>query len=391
MANTKNTTINSASLTTLPARKQPYRDQLVTGLCLHVGAKRRRWLIQYRQAGALKEMTLGFVPKMGLADARAEAKAIKERVEVGAPVTVAPAVHPKAEKVMTVEALLDEFETVKGRAGKRVKSLDLRMKALRRELKPYFAVPARDITKRDFRDIRDKMAKRDALQMSDRFLNYANTVWLWASKEDYVESNVVPSVQRIGPGTVQRKRTLTDDELRAIWQATFTLPTEGGASYARMIRFLMIVPARITEARLAIHGEFLGGRWRLEEDRNKSAREFRLMLPDMALTELGQGTANERCFPKNASVGRYKEWLDEACGVSDWVHHDLRRTIASRLQELDTQPHVIGALLNHAAAKGADAHYMHGDLASQKAEALALWEGELKKILSAKSAAKTDS
>lgn len=393
MANTKNTTINAASLTTLEARKQPYRDQIVTGLCLQVGTQRRRWFYQYRQGGKLKETTLGFVGTMGLAEARAEARAIKERVEVGAPVTAPPVEHPKDEKTITIGDMIDEYEKAKlkaaeqkpGQKNKRprgLKSLPKTLLAVRGGLADYKGVPAKQFTKFDMRTAIRKIADRGSLQMADRTLTYASTIFAWAATQDIVDHNPCLAVEKPGPGGDNvRDRVLEDHELRAIWEASFSMRTEGGKNYGALIRFLMIVPLRLNEARLAVYGELLDGRIRLKEDRNKGNREFRLSLPDIALNIIGNGTTSQRIFPKTQSLWRLKSELDDLCGVTGWRTHDLRRTIATRLQETGTPPHLIGALLNHKAGDGAMGHYLHGEGVAQKTEALNAWAVQLEKIL----------
>jgi integrase len=45
--------------------------------------------------------------------------------------------------------------------------------------------------------------------------------------------------------------------------------------------------------------------------------------------------------------GKSKAALDEKSGVTDWTLHDLRRTFATKLAELDVAPHVIERILNH--------------------------------------------
>lgn len=392
----KNTTINAASLTSLDVRKQPYADQVVTGLYLQVGKQRRRWFYRYRQAGKLREQTIGFVPAVGLADARAEARAIKERVEIGAPVTAPPVEHPKDKEILTVGGLIDAYEKKKtepvkqkkGQQNKKqrgTKSLAKALKAVRSGLADFIDVPATQFSKYDMRAALAKIAGRGAYQMADRFYGYCNPIFEWGAKNDKIEFNPVAAVEKVGPGKQVRDRVLTDDELRAIWAASFNMRTEGGKHYGALIRFLMIVPLRLNEARLAIHGEFLDGRIRLKEDRNKSAREFRLSLPDMALDIIGQGAATERVFPKTQSLWRLKNELDQLCGAEHWAAgwrtHDLRRTIASRLQEMGERVDVIEACLNHSVGKGALAHYLHGEGAALKAEALERWAVQLGKIL----------
>ena len=40
--------------------------------------------------------------------------------------------------------------------------------------------------------------------------------------------------------------------------------------------------------------------------------------------------------------------------MTDWRHHDLRRTVATRMADLGIEPHVIEAVLNHVSGAKAD-------------------------------------
>lgn len=392
--------LSAAAIGTLPPRKQPYRDHLVPGLAIDIGPRRRRWCLAYRDGqGKQKTETLGFfvsgaADSLGLADARQKARAVLQRIDAGLPVVVAqPVQHPKDKEVVTIGDMIDKYETAKrtptklkaGQLNKKprgLKSLHKTLVAVRSGLADYIDTPAKDFTKFDMRAAIAKIAGRGALQMSDRTLTYANAIFAWAAKNDIIDHNPCAAVDKVGPGTTIRERVLEDDELRAIWNATFKMTgSEGRRNYGALVRFLMIVPLRLNEARLAVYGEFLDGRIRLKEERNKGNREFRLSLPDMALDIVGNGTAMERVFPNTQSLWRLKNELDELCGVKHWRTHDLRRTISTRLQDMGEPPHLIGALLNHKTGDGATAHYLHGDGAKQKAEALKRWEGELRKVL----------
>jgi hypothetical protein len=44
-----------------------------------------------------------------------------------------------------------------------------------------------------------------------------------------------------------------------------------------------------------------------------------------------------------------KSALDTLCGVADWRHHDLRRTLVSGMARLGIPPHVADKILNHQA------------------------------------------
>lgn len=403
------TKLNAANIGTLPPRKQPYRDHIVVGLCFHVGARRRRWFVSHRDAsGALKEQTIGYHVKdaptesdsLGLLDARNKAREVLSRVEAGVPVADEVIPHPKEVGGETVGDVIDLYERArKKKGGKGMKTLPEALRTIRRILKNYLNLPARQFSKADLRAARDTVAK-DAPQMSDRFMSYFGTCWKWAAQEDHVPYNFVPDVIKVGPGLVKRKHVLSPDELRAIWNACPNMDSPEGKAYGRLVRYLMVTPCRISEAAAIKHGVIIDGRWRQTEQDNKSSREHLLKLPQLALDQLGTAKAGEWAFPgkkpdgkaggKLSGISRFKAELDELSGVSGWRHHDLRRTITTTLQDMtddDDNPlfsrDLISALMNHAIS-GADGHYLHGTMAKAKAKALQVWADRLDGILKAK-------
>src|SRR5262249_21724918 len=71
--------------------------------------------------------------------------------------------------------------------------------------------------------------------------------------------------------------------------------------------------------------------------------------------------------------------LDQRIGpaLTDWCHHDIRRSVATRMAELDVA-HVIEAVLNHAGYKyGVAGIYNRSTLEPQKRHALTLWAEHL--------------
>ena len=100
------------------------------------------------------------------------------------------------------------------------------------------------------------------------------------------------------------------------------------------------------------------------------------MLPPLALSLVGQGGARDYVFAgtvgKISGFSKLKIALDEASGVSDWRLHDLRRTAASKMQELGVPNHIVQAVLNHA-VPGVGGIYLQDELEKQKADALATW------------------
>lgn len=370
-----------------------FLDHVVPGLYFVSGARRKSWLLRWRASGKQNKKVLGYFvanapeasASMGLADARQAARDTLARAEMGVPVEQAPkAIHPK--DALTVETLLNNYEKMRIAKGEKIKSLPLAMRTLRNDLKPHFNIPAAMFGKAELRGVRDKIHARAPHQAS-AFLRYAGPVWRWASAEDLVPFNPVPDVLKIQPVT-KRKRILTHAEIRKIWKAAGQMEgTRGDAAknYGRMVRFLLVTGQRRDEAASLLYGDILDGRWKIEEDATKSAREQRLKLPALALDVIGKGEARKLVFEgvsggKISGFSRLKADLDTACGVSKWRHHDLRRTVASEMQELGIDHMTIEGILNHA-IPGVAGVYMRASLDKAKADALEKWATRLSKIL----------
>jgi integrase len=127
-----------------------------------------------------------------------------------------------------------------------------------------------------------------------------------------------------------RERTLTDDELRAVWKAAEAKPHPFG----NYVRFLLLTACRRSEGAELPWSE-LNGDWLLSAARNKAGVELLRPLSEAAQRIIaGQPKAGEYVFTANgvhplANYDHYKKTFDKACGVSNWRLHDLRRTARS--------------------------------------------------------------
>ena len=81
-----------------------------------------------------------------------------------------------------------------------------------------------------------------------------------------------------------------------------------------------------------------------------------------------------------SGFSKLKAALDKASGVTDWRLHDLRRTAATKMQELGIRNEVVQSILNHA-VPGVGGVYLRAELEKQKAEALATWATALTRIV----------
>jgi len=79
---------------------------------------------------------------------------------------------------------------------------------------------------------------------------------------------------------------------------------------------------------------------------------------------------------------RAKSQLDKESGVSDWVLHDLRRTVVSGMASLGVAPHVADKVLNHQSGtiSGVAAVYQRHEFLAERQAAMELWDGHVSSL-----------
>ena len=306
---------------------------------------------------------------MGLAAAREAARQLSERVEAGAPIEPPPS-HPR-QGGKTVGEVIDLYEKARRKKGGRNKRLDAALRTVRNGLADYLKLPAKQFSKADLREARDRIGKR-APQQADRFRAYLAPIWKWASAEDHIDVNFVPDVLKITSIT-KRERTLTHDEIQLIWEACGKLDRGDSArAFGRLVKFLLLTGQRRDEGASLKYGHILHGTWRQAD--NKASRPHVLKLPLWRSTRSGAVRRRNSCFAgvsgKISGFSKIKRELDKVSGVCGWRLHDLRRTAASGMQELGVDKTVIHAVLNHSLGGLAEI-YMRAELELAKADACA--------------------
>jgi len=242
-------------------------------------------------------------------------------------------------------------------------------------------LPATDFAKADLRAARDGLVEADAVFAGNRMLAYLGPAMRWAAQEDLIPTNFVPDIRKAPEN--KRTRKLTDAEIRKIWAACDEIGKgEAAKSFGRMVRFLLVTAQRRDDAASLRHGHILAGTWR--QATNKSDRPHSLVLPPLALSLVGQGGARDFVFAgtvgKISGFSKLKIALDKVSSVSGWRLHDLRRSAASRMQDLGIRNDLVQVILNHAVA-GVGAHYLQAEMEKQKADALATWAVALTRIV----------
>jgi integrase len=89
-----------------------------------------------------------------------------------------------------------------------------------------------------------------------------------------------------------------------------------------------------------------------------------------------------------SGLSRCKDALDKritelnAGPLPAFVHHDIRRSVATGMANIGIQPHVIEAILNHVSGhkSGVAGIYNLSTYEKEKAQAVALWDEHLLKV-----------
>ncbi len=160
----------------------------------------------------------------------------------------------------------------------------------------------------------------------------ASAFFSWCVEMRYLAKNPLDDV-RCPYSQTSRDRTLSDDELRAIWKA---LPD---TVYGRLVKILILTGQR----------------------RNQIAHLRKAWLQDGLLTfpaQIMKGK-DQHTIPATPHVvalvsdisfsgwSKSKSRLDIASGITDWTLHDLRRTFSTIHARIGTPPYVTEAILDH--------------------------------------------
>jgi integrase len=368
------------------ATRQEIPDALLPGLYLIVqpsGA--RSWAVRYRHNGRPRKHTLGPFPTIDLKTARALGTKVLRSAAEGRD----PTGERQEQRANSVEQVVAQFLVKYGQRRYRPRTFAEAQRLLQQNVVAHWGrQPIASITRKQLRDMLEQLVANDTPMLANRVHSTARKLFSWAVEQEIIE--VSPFAGLKAPAEEKsRDRILTDQELRAVWQAAGQMGT-----YGVLVRLLVLTGQR--------RGEIAGLTWseidldkrliRLPRERvkNDRAHEIPLSPQAVALIEgLPRSTSDHYVFSLPiGGFGKLKEQLDKLCGVTDWVLHDLRRSVASGMAKLGVGLPVIEKVLNHISGSfaGVVGIYQRHDFAGEKRKALELWGAHVAAIVSDKSA-----
>ena len=336
------------------------------GLRLRAGG-RRVWIAQYRIGSKQRRLSLGSADKVSAELARREAKNRLARVELG--------YDPQQEKYdtraaagQTVGKLVEDYLARRhyqsGKDPLRKSSYEAASHYLRRYWAPLHAMQAgkanRSAVASTLAGIETKISSVTAARARVALA----TMFTWAIGQGIVDHNPVVGVTK-PPEPKARDRVLSDVEVAEIWRAC------RGDDFGTIVKLLLLTAARRDEIADLVWSEIALDQAliNLPPERVKNGRPHTLLLAPAAVDLLKSRPRTEgRDLVFGEGEGGYSGWskakaaLDQRINearakartkgtkpepIADWRLHDLRRTAATRMNELGALPHVIETTLGH--------------------------------------------
>ena len=401
------------------------RDAKVRGLELRVTSNgSKTWVIRYRRAsdGTKRSLVLGHYPETSLAEARMSASDARREVDRGSDPAEVKAVEKKAPTFREVAADWQTDYALTNRS-ERVRADD--QSVLERYIFPFIgemkvhAVQRRDISRMlsaakaatDGRRGHTKANRpqRPLTHRPNKVHEVTRTIFRWAVGEGILVGDPMAGMKRPIKRELPRDRVLAADEIKELWDSLRKASTKTqrsqGLPISRPTALAMLMSLttgqRIGETSCIAISELEFGdspTWTVPRERTKNREPHRVPLSRLALGLISEartiaGQDSIWLFPNPDGSGpidphaatRALARARPLMGVRNFRVHDLRRTAATRMEELGIPPHVIAHVLNHISVRTRSVTsrvYARYNYDPEKRGALNQWGEALEKIIS---------
>lgn len=361
------------------------------GLGARVSVKGKiSWQYRYKIDGKSQRIDLGGYPAISLLKAREEAQKCREWLAEGYdPKSQRSLIRNKTLKPVTVKEALEYWlvnyaEENRANAGKH-------RAQFKRHIYPYIGnLPLEQTETRHWIDCFDRIRigvkgkQRAAPVAAGYVLQNAKQALRFCRVRRYATSRELDDLTITDVGNKQNKkdRVLCNQELVDVWNMAIRVGPNGNQYYRNLLRLLIAFGARTQEVRLSTWSEwdFDDGLWTVPKTHSKTKDKIIRPIPDELkpwLLELKGGARKVEPilgeFKTPEAVSQYGRLIWKKLKHEEpWTLHDLRRTLATRLNELGVAPHVVEQLLGHSLG-GVMAIYNRSQYLPDKLSALDMW------------------
>lgn len=320
-------------------------------------AGKKTFVVRSDRGGKTRWKVIGYYPTMTLLEARNRASDAKGRGFVR----------------RTVQEAYLEYKTLLRRTYASWEEIDRRFES---DLLPVLGDKSVDrVTRVDCSEAIQVIVARGSRVAANRTLADLKHFFTWCVERGWMEVNPADKITRRSAGGRERpkERALSTQELGRLisdLQVRFSLRT-------RLALALLLATGQRPSEVLGIQDtEIKGTWWTIPAERTKPKRAHKVYLSPQARAILR--LAGSRPFR-----GLTHRTLDRAVMRLGWdipfTPHDLRRTMATRLTDLGTNPIVIEKMLNHR-LEGTMAVYNVAEFLPERREAWRLWGRHLAQL-----------
>jgi len=312
------------------------------------GRLAKTWIVQYRTPDGQRRRTLGNAARMTAVVARKKAAAWIAKVEAGDD----PAATNDDERKATALKFSKAVEQYLSMKESEVRGSSLKIMRLyltgRYFSSTLHSMPVAKITKSHVSQSLVALSSESGRSTARAARRHLAAFFAWCVTCGHSDINPCVGAVKFNASD-SRDRVLSDDELRAVWNAC------GDDHYGRIVRLLALTGCRREE---------IGGlRWEevdlddatitLPKERTKNGHKHLVPLAPAAVDIL---SSIERIAGREFVFGSYCQgfsgWAEKkqklGDGISEpWTLHDLRRSFRTGLGRLGVPPHIAERCVNH--------------------------------------------
>jgi integrase len=396
-----------------PGKRREVWDTIIPGFGVRINdekdharagkAGRITFILYSRYPGsrAPERRTLGRWPELSLERARRKASEWRQQIAKG----IDPAIAAEEERLARLRQMDSTFASVAEKfiehmkANKQRKASEVERDLRKNFIKPWGHRPIASIKPMDVALVIEATVRRGKLGHAHSLFAHIRRLFRWAIPM-YIEHSPCTqlSPKRLIGDRKRRARVLSDPEIAALWKATEPM----GYPYAPLYRLLLLTGLRLSEVSEASWDEFDFKErvWTIPAARMKKtgaeAKPHAVPLTDAIMETIEplprfpngkflfsnkNGTTPLKANMFNRPKHQLDELMRETLGeLPDWVNHDIRRTVRTKLSALRIPEEVREAVLAHA-RPGIKGHYDMHHYVDEKRDALTQWAAKLRTIV----------
>jgi len=380
-------------------KRTEYYDTLVKGFILRVTKRgHKSFAYRYWYDGQSRQITIGTVDELKLAEARKRARSYRDDVRDGKD----PQRQRQDEREsnpLTLGEYIEQFKTdyvkrkLKPSTRKTYKS---RLNKITDD--SISELLLKDVNRKDVRKFIKNEAKKYPTN-ANRLHSILSKIFNEAIEDGILSENPIKGMSKISEER-RRDPQYSSDDIKAIWEAI----TDEWEPMQGILKMLMITGQRLGETKKMKWADVHDDMWIIpisdQKTGKKTNRNHKVPLSHLALDVLDQmkpyNGSSEYVFAslrdQSKVLTHFKGAIDrirDKTELSDFVIHDLRHIVATQLIELGIAFTTVGRVLNHKALAGENAitaRYINTDLTKQKKRALSKWANELNRLVTGKEA-----